>query len=168
MGGFVSPATGASGSFAQLDAATGTWLSLQTIWPARVRSMVVDEQERLHLAGYFESPTAQFGPVTLAQAGAGNSTGFVARTGAGVLAAAKGRLLEPGLQLWPNPVAGGPVHIQGPLPGQLVHVLDVLGRAVCAGRMPASGPLQLALPAQLPAGLYVVRGGGQARRLVVE
>ena len=34
--------------------------------------------------------------------------------------------------------------------------------------MPAAGPLRLALPAALPAGVYVVRGGGHARRLLLE
>ena len=70
--------------------------------------------------------------------------------------------------MWPNPAGGGAVWVQGPNPGQAVRVLDALGRRVGSGRMPASGPLRLALPAALPPGLYVVQGAGQAQRLVVE
>ena len=52
--------------------------------------------------------------------------------------------------------------------GRLVQVFDALGRLVGQGRMPANGPLALGLPPTLPAGLYLVRGAGLTRRLVVE
>jgi hypothetical protein len=49
-----------------------------------------------------------------------------------------------------------------------VQVLDVLGQALWQGQVPGSSELELALPAALPAGVYVVRGGGLARSLLVE
>ena len=71
------------------------------------------------------------------------------------------------LQVWPNP-ARGSVSVAGLPPGQTVQVLDLTGRVVLSATLPASGPLQLTLPTGLTPGLYVVRGGGQARRLAVE
>ena len=58
--------------------------------------------------------------------------------------------------------------VAGLPPGQTVQVLDLTGRVVLSATLPASGPLQLTLPTGLTPGLYVVRGGGQARRLAVE
>jgi hypothetical protein len=71
------------------------------------------------------------------------------------------------LQLWPNP-AHGTVTVTGLAPGKAVQLLDLTGRALLTTTLPASGPLELALPAGLQPGLYVVRGGGQALRLAVE
>jgi hypothetical protein len=59
------------------------------------------------------------------------------------------------------------VWVQGPAPGQPVEVFDALGRVVSRGKMPASGALRLDLPAGAAPGLYLVRGGGQARRLII-
>jgi len=168
VGGFFTDAAGAPRSFAQLDGATGAWRGFRTPGPGVVRAMVLDGQGRLHLAGFFDTPTATFGPVTLAQAGPGQSTGFVARGGAGPLSARAGAGPTAGLAVWPNPAGGGAVWVQGPAPGQAVQVLDALGRMVGSGRMPVSGPLRLEFGAGLALGLYVVRSGGQARRLVVE
>lgn len=71
------------------------------------------------------------------------------------------------LQLWPNP-AHGTVAVAGLTPGQPVQLLDLTGRALLTAVLPASGPLELLLPAGLQPGIYVVRGGGQALRLAVE
>ena len=71
------------------------------------------------------------------------------------------------LTVWPNP-ARAAVQVAGLLPGQQADVYNTLGQRVATGVVPVSGTLQLALPGQLPAGVYVVRGGGQARRVVVE
>jgi len=168
VGGFFTDAAGASRTFAQLDGATGAWRGFRTPGPGVIRAMVLDGQGRLHLAGFFDTPTATFGPVTLVQAGPGQSTGFVARGGAGPLSTRAGAGPTAGLAVWPNPARGGVVWVQGPAPGQAVRVCDALGRVVGSGLMPARGPLRLELGAGLALGLYVVRGGGQAQRLVVE
>ena len=95
-------------------------------------------------------------------------TGYSARLGVGPLAAGAAAAVPTGLQVWPNPAAGGGgVWVQGAKAGQAVQVLDLLGQVVGQGPMPAAGPLRLEL-AGCAAGVYVVRSGGQARRLVIE
>jgi hypothetical protein len=49
-----------------------------------------------------------------------------------------------------------------------VRVLDALGRPVASATADAAGAAALVLPAGRPAGVYVVRAGGAALRLVVE
>ena len=71
------------------------------------------------------------------------------------------------LQLWPNP-ARGSVRVGGLPAGQPVQLLDLAGRVLLTATLPAEGPLQLALPTGLAPGVYVVRAGGQSRRLAVE
>jgi hypothetical protein len=71
------------------------------------------------------------------------------------------------LRLWPNP-ARSSVTVTGLPAGQPVQLLDLTGRVLLAARLPASGPLELELPAGLRPGLYVVRGGEQALRLAVD
>jgi len=167
-GSFDNPTVAGGGpNFAQLDGATGQWRSFQHLGPIPIYAMALDKQSRLHLGGYFSSPTAQFGSTTLAQAGPGRGTGYVARAGAGPLAVGSAQPSTPGMQVWPNPSGGGAVWVQGLAPGQRVEVLDVLGRVVGQGRMPASGPLALVGAASLAPGVYVVRAGQQAQRLVV-
>jgi hypothetical protein len=75
--------------------------------------------------------------------------------------------LASSLRLWPNP-AHGTVVVAGLAPGQMAQLYDLTGRLILTATSPRSGPLQLALPASIPAGIYVVRGGGQARRLALE
>jgi uncharacterized protein (DUF2141 family) len=81
----------------------------------------------------------------------------VARTGAAA-----------GLALYPNPAHGGAATLAGALPGASVTVYDALGRPVTSATADASGTAALALPAGLPAGVYVVRAGTKAVRLTVE
>ena len=167
---FASPLPGGGrADLAQLDGATGAWRWALATAPAVVRDLAPDAAGRLHLAGFFSNGAATFGNFLLPGPGPGADAGFVARLGAGPLGA-RGRATPAGsaLAVWPNPAGGGAVWVQGPNPGQAVRVLDALGRRVGSGRMPASGPLRLALPAALPPGLYVVQGAGQAQRLVVE
>ncbi|MBF9220547.1 IPT/TIG domain-containing protein [Hymenobacter ruricola] len=69
--------------------------------------------------------------------------------------------------LYPNP-ARSAVAVAGLAAGTKVEVLDALGRAVAHATAEADGTARLTLPAGLAAGVYVVRGGSLARRLVVE
>ena len=73
-----------------------------------------------------------------------------------------------GLALYPNPAPGGAATLTGAVPGTLVTVFDALGRRVAAVPADVAGTAVLALPAGLPAGVYVVRAGAQATRLAVE
>ncbi|MDO7845919.1 T9SS type A sorting domain-containing protein [Hymenobacter sp. M29] len=73
-----------------------------------------------------------------------------------------------GLSLYPNPAHGGAATLTGAAPGAAVTVVDALGRPVTTATADASGTARLALPAGLPAGVYVVRAGPKAVRLTVE
>ena len=164
---YVSLSTGTSTSgtpqLALVDNTNGAWLATQPL--PTLGFIGLDRQDRLHLAGSIGITPTTFGTLTLQPAGPTQGTGYLARFGAGPLAA-RTALGAAGLQVWPNPAGGGAVWVQGPAAGQAVWVLDVLGRVVAQGRMPAAGPL--ALPLALPAGVYVVQAEGQARRLVIE
>ncbi|SHI79785.1 Por secretion system C-terminal sorting domain-containing protein, partial [Hymenobacter daecheongensis DSM 21074] len=72
-----------------------------------------------------------------------------------------------GLTLYPNPTRHAAT-LGGALPGTRVQVLDALGRPVLTTTADATGTATLTLPAGRPAGVYVVRAGTQAVRLVVE
>jgi hypothetical protein len=61
------------------------------------------------------------------------------------------------LSIWPNP-ARTQVQVDDLPPGQRVSVYDTLGKILVTGVAPATGPMQLALPAPVAAGLYVVAG----------
>lgn len=156
---------------AQLDGATGAWRSTQPLAPSTlpfaVHELTLDGQGRLCMTGGFYGASASFGALSVTGAGAGLSTGFLARLGAGPLATHAGGRGVPGLEVWPNPSGGGVVSVRG-VPGQPVQLLDVLGRALASGRLSGGGVLALPLPAGLPAGVYLVRSAGQVRRLVVE
>ncbi|GAB3575457.1 IPT/TIG domain-containing protein [Hymenobacter daeguensis] len=74
---------------------------------------------------------------------------------------------QPGaLMLAPNPARA--TTLAGATPGAPVEVSDALGRLVLSATADAAGTAALALPAGLPAGVYVVRSGTQAVRLAVE
>lgn len=70
-------------------------------------------------------------------------------------------------RLSPNP-AHGAVAMEGAAPHTPVRVIDALGRRVATATTDASGTAQLLLSAGLAPGVYVVRCGSQAQRLVVE
>ncbi|GAA4347123.1 hypothetical protein GCM10023185_01960 [Hymenobacter saemangeumensis] len=161
------PQYGRDPELGQLDAATGAWQSSQSLIPLAYPILKVDRQNRLHLATSFSTPSVTLGAFTLQNAGPNMNTGVLARMTAGPLAATAASTRQVGLALWPNPASAGmPVQVTGPAPGQAVEVFDMLGRNVGRGRMPAQGPLALALPVALPAGVYVVRSGGQSMRLL--
>ncbi|RAK64048.1 M4 family metallopeptidase [Hymenobacter edaphi] len=69
------------------------------------------------------------------------------------------------LALLPNPTSGAAT-LRGALPHALVQVLDLRGRRVLSATADAAGTARLVLPAHLPAGVYIVRSGAQAARLV--
>ena len=71
-----------------------------------------------------------------------------------------------GLTLAPNPARA--TTLAGAGAGAAVAVFDALGRRVLAATADASGRAALVLPAGLPTGVYVVRSGPRAVRLVVE
>ena len=66
-------------------------------------------------------------------------------------------------------VTGKVVNEKGePLPGASVQVLNTLGQVVLTAPADAAGTARLVLPAGLAGGVYVVRTGSQAARLVVD
>ena len=71
-----------------------------------------------------------------------------------------------GLTLAPNPARR--TALAGALPHAPVTVFDAVGRLVFTATADANGAAVLALPAYLPGGVYVVRSGVYAVRLVVE
>jgi hypothetical protein len=71
------------------------------------------------------------------------------------------------LAVYPNP-AHEQVVVRGATPGAGLELIDALGRLVLRGTADAGGAAQLVLPAGLPAGVYLLRNGTTARRLVVE
>ena len=73
-----------------------------------------------------------------------------------------------GLALYPNPTHDDAATLTGVEPGAAVTVFDALGRLVASVTANAAGTAVLRLPAELPAGVYVVRAGPHAVRLTVE
>ncbi|GAB3876219.1 hypothetical protein GCM10028824_33540 [Hymenobacter segetis] len=71
------------------------------------------------------------------------------------------------LALFPNPAKTGAT-LTGAVPGTVATVFDALGRQMTSAKADAAGMATLALPAGLPAGVYVVRAGNTALRLTVE
>jgi hypothetical protein len=94
-----------------------------------------------------------------------NSVSVRLNGSSGPLATTSGYSLS-ALALFPNPAAGAATLI-GAAPHAAVLVFDVMGRTVAAATTDAAGTAGLALDG-LPAGVYVVRCGGQALRLAVE
>ena len=131
----------------------------------------LDAQGRGLLFGSFEAASVQLGMSMLlaypGQAAGTSSTAFTARLGANGPLAVLGQQQVENFIVYPNP-AHTTVTIAGLRPGQVVQVLDVLGRTVLTGEVPGQGDLQMPLPAGLPVGLYLVRAGALARHLVVE
>lgn len=165
--GFADPLLAGGGYVysAQLDGATGNW---RWAAAAQARVLATDAGGRLYMGNYFAGPAASFGATTLPAAGARLNTGYVARLAAGPLRTVAPAGQVPGLVAWPNPIAGHELWVQGARAGQAVWLLDALGRQVSGGIMPITGPLRLALPAGLPAGLFVVRSPTQSQKVVVE
>jgi hypothetical protein len=79
-----------------------------------------------------------------------------------------GAAAKAGLVLYPNPTHGGAATLMSAQPSAVVTVYDALGRPVMTATADAAGTAALGLPAGLTAGVYVVRVGTRAVRLVVE
>lgn len=73
-----------------------------------------------------------------------------------------------GLALFPNPIADGATTLVGASASARVQVLDALGRVVVTATADAAGTAHLTLPAGVASGVYVVRTGAQALRLLVK
>jgi len=71
------------------------------------------------------------------------------------------------LTLAPNPTQGS-VRLTGAPAGAPVQVFDGVGRLVLSTSATVAGTAVLNLPAELARGLYIVRTGAQAKRLVLE
>jgi hypothetical protein len=114
-------------------------------------------------------PVAAFGSFLIA-APAGAGTSFLAQLTDPALpltVRATSVSVGAGLAVYPNP-ARSAATLTGAGPGQPVHAFDSLGRPVATATADAAGTATLALPAGLPAGVYVVRVGARAVRLTVE
>ncbi|GAB3649905.1 hypothetical protein GCM10027594_25200 [Hymenobacter agri] len=72
-----------------------------------------------------------------------------------------------GLALFPNPTTAHAT-LTGTQPGTLVQVFDALGRLVVSATADAAGTAVLALPAGSATGMYMVRTGHNALRLLLE
>jgi hypothetical protein len=92
---------------------------------------------------------------------------FFLNLSATALATAAGRVAAT-MQFFPNPAHGRAATLTGAVPGTPVTVFDALGRAVLSAMANGSGTAVLALPDGLATGVYVVRSGARALRLVVE
>ena len=122
----------------------------------------------VYVVGYFESPTASFGTTILVNPNPGGDLGFLASlTDPTLTAASTGLALVPA-QLFPNPARRtATLRLPAGTPAAPLTLLDALGRAVRRYPAPAGPETALDLGG-LPAGLYLLRGAGPARRLAVE
>ncbi len=170
----VYTAGGADVLIAQLDTA-GTWR-----WVAQAGGAAneggepryLDAQRQVVVAGTFEGPALRLGAYNLMAAPTARAIGpaftaFTARLGPTAPLAAQPATGRSAFAVYPNP-ARHHITVAGLPTGQQVQVFDLLGRQVLGGTVPERGFLQLALPASLASGLYLVRAGQQARRLLVE
>jgi hypothetical protein len=71
------------------------------------------------------------------------------------------------LATFPNP-ANRATTLTGATAGTPIYVVDALGRTVTKATADATGTAELPLPVGLASGVYVVRAGGQALRLLVK
>ena len=70
------------------------------------------------------------------------------------------------VQIYPNP-ASSSITITSAEAGSAVHLLDILGREVMQGTVPANGPLTLDV-GSLPAGMYYISDGQTRAKFVKE
>ena len=94
-----------------------------------------------------------------------DTSGAVAYSPVALVAAAVNSATK--LVCFPQPAHTGTTVI-GALPSARITLSDALGRTLATATANADGRAELALPTGLAAGVYVVRSGTQATRLVVE
>ena len=70
------------------------------------------------------------------------------------------------VQIYPNP-ASSSITITSTEAGSIVHLLDILGREVMQGTVPANGPLTLDV-GSLPAGMYYISDGQTRAKFMKE
>ena len=158
------------------DTSTGTTPATSSVTPAWATSggssdfdfgyTVAVSGQQVYLGGSVVPP-ATFGPITFGVAGSGGVNFLAGITDLALpLPAAQAAVQAvPGLRLYPNPTTGRAT-LTGAAPGTAVQVLDALGRVAATTTADATGTA--ALPASLAPGVYVVRAGAGAARLVVE
>ncbi|MDO7850453.1 SBBP repeat-containing protein [Hymenobacter convexus] len=161
-------AGGTDVAVAQLDA-TGAWRwALCGGGPGGDYSAAIAQAPGgdVRITGTFEGPTLQLGTATLP--GGTKYYSYYADQGfvTSVADLARRSPNDSDLTLWPNP-SRGTVWATGLPAGQPVQVFDAVGRLVAADARPTYEAAGLVLPA-LRAGVYIVRCGEQARRLVLE
>ncbi|WP_345071097.1 T9SS type A sorting domain-containing protein [Hymenobacter fastidiosus] len=123
----------------------------------------------VYVAGFFDSPTVSFSSITLSNPTLNASTsGFLASLTDPTLTATTATRAPAPAQLFPNPAhRTATLRLPaGTAPAPLT-LTDALGRAVRRYPAPAGAEATLDLGG-LPAGLYLLRGAGPARRLAVE
>ena len=123
----------------------------------------------VYVAGYFGNPTAAFGTTTLANPTPNALLGFLASLTDPTLTATTPTAgpREPAT-LFPNPARRtATLRLPAGTPAAPLTLTDALGRAVRRYPAPAGPETALDLGG-LPAGLYLLRGAGPARRLVVD
>ena len=159
---FVAKLTdaGSTGSFAWAQRAGGTDLD-------EARALTVSGTS-VYVAGYFIGPTAGFGTATLINPNPNTNLGFLASlTDPTLTSTATAPPREPAA-LFPNPARRmATLRLPAGTPGAPLTLTDALGRAVRRYPAPAGPETALDLGG-LPAGLYLLRGAGPARRLAVE
>lgn len=130
-------------------------------------SVAVDALGQIWLAGYINGPSALFGATSIpTNPGANIYGGFVARLASQVLATQQQTIASQGFTLYPNP-SRSTVWISGIASGQSVHLYDMAGRLLMTGTAPNNRVLQWNL-SSMPPGVYLVRSGSQAQRLVID
>ena len=82
------------------------------------------------------------------------------------LSTAAGQYHAAGLMVYPNPVHST-VNLIGAKPHAPVTLVDAVGRVLLTANADGQGQAQFRLPANLAAGLYLVRSGGFTRRMLV-
>ena len=151
---------GGTGSFAWAQRAGGT--------SRDIAYALLLNGTSVYVAGFFASPTADFGAITLANANPNNSLGFLAALTDPTLTATTASRALASAQLFPNPAhRTATLRLPVGTPIAPLTLTDALGRAVRCYPAPAAPETALDLSG-LPAGLYLLRGAGPAQRLAVE
>jgi len=133
------------------------------------QTVALDGQGGVYIGGYSNGLKATFGPFEVP----GNTgltkgaSGYVAQLTDNILATQLGQAATPAFTVFPNP-SQGLLQVRGLQAGAPVEVRTLTGRVVLTARAPATGPLQLALPASVAPGVYLVHSNGKSSKLFIE